>query len=195
MFKLLLMLFYFSPDTAINKHDQYGSDTIKPMHYSGGALSEPIDYNFEKQDFDNRNNFKDPFNDVKVHDYSKYRNIDFPDIVGEKGKSEGNVIESKTSAENRTLDRLVNTPSSPSNQTSIKTFDWKKANTDLFVNSPCYHDLGFDLNKDPQLQGKEYQECESGKTDKKISNGLTTLLVLAGFTGIIVFAFRSNKSQ
>lgn len=101
--------------------------------YNGDNLGNRIPYQFEDQNFNNTNDFINPFNDVKVDDFSGSMQPSAPNPEDAFGK-------------------FVNSGSSRETQTATKNFDWDKTRADRYVNSSYFKELGFDPNADNETK-------------------------------------------
>jgi hypothetical protein len=142
------------------------------------VLPKPIEYKFEDQRIKPQSEFKKPYDDIKIPDYSTPKRAPVDSFSQ-------NITGSRVSKTEQIQETAFQQTRSQDNN-----FDWKATNADRFVNSPCYKILGFDPKKDPVEQEKEYNECEAEYRNKNLVNILIGLLIVGGFFVLIYFALK-----
>ena len=183
-----MLLCLLQQDTSYKMHDAFhkgSNDTpgfydsrIPPQHIDTTGLfshdNDPISTRF-----DNR------FKDIHVRHFS-----DGEDQMHQS--SNLSTIGSPTPEHK--FEKEMSESSSRNSEAGGGNFDWNKANTDRFVHSPCYKELGFDPNKDPQVQEQMYRECESAKSEGNVRYDVMITAVLGGIIGLVIFGLKQRES-
>jgi hypothetical protein len=108
------------------------------QHYSGGALPDAINYQFNDPEIKTTNDFINPFNDVHVPDFAQQQ-------------------EAPKDPVNSILENLASAPASRGTKSANTNFDWNATRADRYVNSSYYKELGFDPNADNETKYGERQ--------------------------------------
>ncbi len=153
--------------------NSYDTSKIKPHHYTGGAILDKIEYQFENPDIKPNGVHGNPYDNIKVPDYSQSPSAD------------------KT---NEILNRLERAPASKETRSSNTTFDYDKVNADRFLNSPCITQLGFNPEGDVKLQEKMFSDCEKARTNSTIKKLIIIVLLIGGFFGVVIIGLRKKAS-
>lgn len=94
------------------------------------------------------------------------------------------------------LDSFINAPASLEAQFAPKTFNWEATHAERFLNSPCYHRLGFDPFANPEEQEKKYQICEHELQIEQAKNvGIVVVIAILIITLIVLLIKRLTKKR
>ncbi|MCC8427321.1 hypothetical protein LJ658_20325 [Mucilaginibacter sp. UR6-11] len=154
-------------DTVVNA-------TPVTTYYSGGNLPEPVEYKFDDPDIKTPAIFKNPYGNVMI---------------------KGDRTIKKEEEDKKNIDDLITTPAAINIQNSNTSFDYKASHTDRFINSPCYHELGFDPQGDIIQQEKVYSDCEATKENKNIFDIEIIVLVVLGLGVLLFFALYKEPKK
>lgn len=184
-FPLLLLLSVFNAkgqdsifaDTNATKYHPASTNTPapQPQHYSGEVLPAPIDYQFNDPSVRPPNDFKNPYDDVKI-----------PNTTPQP------VVQKESMSDE--LKDFASAPASRETQSANTNFDWNKTNADRFAHSPCITTLGFDPNADPKIQEQRYEDCESDLNQQTLKKGFIIGFIIVGLSVLIYFGIKSSKN-